>query len=417
MLKDKKRFLTLLTVVAIVLIAANMRQPIVTISAVLPEVSTALQLSAPVAGALTTIPLICFGLFTVAGSFFIKKLGLTNTITLVLFLLLVGFLIRPTAGTVMLLVGTTVIGAAIAIANVAMPVLIRRDVPNRLRPLVTGSYTASMNVASMLALMTAVPVFNRYGWKAAITCWVLLLVATIFFWLTVIYLRKRWAEERTEDAATVNTEVKQSIIASSEKGTATVTTPVIAEKSIARKQLVFMAITFAAQSFAYYAFSAWLPTIMTERIGLSPAAASNEASLFQVFALVGAFGVPLISKYLSYRNQYLIITFCWLANLLGILFIPAATVLWLSLAGIAQGAAFTLLMILVVQLATSVNQAASYSAFVQCFGYLIAALGPATIGWVYQLSRGWTVPLFVMVFVVIILGFFGLKSAKNVTHS
>jgi CP family cyanate transporter-like MFS transporter len=83
----------------------------------------------------------------------------------------------------------------------------------------------------------------------------------------------------------------------------------------------------------------------------------------------------------------------WAIVPLGLLMAPSLWVLWLCAGGIAQGGTFTLVFIVVVELARTDSEAGRGSALVQGIGYTIGATGPSVFGAVHEMGDGWTGPL------------------------
>ena len=81
--------------------------------------------------------------------------------------------------------GTVVIGTAIAVGNIVVPVIIRRDVPWRRIPTVTAAYTAALNVGSMITALGTAPLAAAVGWRWALVAWGALTVVALVFWLVV----------------------------------------------------------------------------------------------------------------------------------------------------------------------------------------------------------------------------------------
>lgn len=50
----------------------------------------------------------------------------------------------------------------------------------------------------------------------------------------------------------------------------------------------------------------------------------------------------------------------------------------------------------------------------QSLGYLLAAIGPILFGWLHDITYHWTVPLFMLIFISVIILITGVNSGKNV---
>jgi CP family cyanate transporter-like MFS transporter len=178
-------------------------------------------------------------------------------------------------------------------------------------------------------------------------------------------------------------------------------------------RLIFLAVGFGGQAFSYYGLTAWLPQILAALSDIPTAVSSAGSSLFQVFAIVGALGVPLLTRRLPY--WYIVAGVCvlWATVPLGLLFGSDLWALWLSFGGIAQGGTFTLVFIVVVELATTDAEAGRGSALVQGLGYAIGATGPSVFGALHDLSGGWTVPLVAVLVAVGLLATGGTIASRG----
>jgi CP family cyanate transporter-like MFS transporter len=163
-----------LLVAAILLLALNMRGPIVAVSPVTEAIRADLGVDGGTVGLLTSLPVLCFGLATPPASALLARLGLGRGVLVALAVLLAGIVVRSLGGLPAALVGTVLIGAAITVANVAVPVVIGRELADRTGP-VLGAYTAALNVGSMLTLSLTVPIADATGWQIALAvcggCW------------------------------------------------------------------------------------------------------------------------------------------------------------------------------------------------------------------------------------------------------
>ena len=133
-------------VVGIVLVALSMRGPIIAPTPVVADIQADVGLSAAAAGLLTGLPVLLFALTTPVASRVIRRAGPEAAVLLCLLGVLAGTVLRSAGPAPVVLAGTVVIGAAIAVGNIVVPVIIRRDVPWRRTSAVTAAYTAALNV-------------------------------------------------------------------------------------------------------------------------------------------------------------------------------------------------------------------------------------------------------------------------------
>ncbi len=372
----------------IVLIALNFRGPIVAPSPILDVLQSELGMSVQTSGLLTALPIACFGVVSFLALPLLRRGGPDQAMAFCLAGILAGTLLRSAGGTGLALGGTIVIGASIAVGNVLVPVIIRRDFPPARVPLVTGIYTAAMNIGSMTTLILTAPLAEAFGWRLAMAIWCALAVAAALAWLGLVGWRD-FLLGGTREKATRGTgeEVPAPEAAGGEPAAQ-------AQPAVWRRPVAWLLlIAFSGQAFSFYGVSTWLPTMLTDLLGLDAAGAGAGASLFQGPAIAGALAVPLLARRLRTRTLLWLTVAAWAALPAGLLLAPAWWVAWVTLGGVAQGAGITVIFLILVRLGGSGRQAGQLSAMVQGGGYLVAAAGPVALGTLHDVSGSWTLPL------------------------
>jgi CP family cyanate transporter-like MFS transporter len=380
-----------LLVVAIVVLALNLRGPFVAVSAVLEPIRSDLGISASTAGLLTSLPVLCFGVATPLASALLGRTGLGRGVSISLIVLLVGIVVRSLDGLPAALAGTVLIGLAITVANVAVPVVIGRDLP-RWSGAVLGIYTAALNVGSMITLTFTVPIADAAGWRIALLAWgALVLVGLAVWWYATRHQVRADAAARADDPAPAGED----------------------DRVWWRRPVVWgLTVGFAGQAFAYYGVTAWLPLLLRDELDMTPAAAGASASIFQIAAILGAFGVPVLLRLCpGPRPVVLIVAAAWTTLPLGLLLAPQLWALWCSVAGAAQGGGLVVIFALVVRRARDQTDGRRMSALVQGGGYLVAATGPTVVGAVHEATTSWTEPLLVVLAAILLMGVAATASA------
>ncbi len=129
--------------VSLVLVAFNLRPVFSSLSAVLPDAVRDLGLSGAFAGLLTTAPVLCLGLFAPFAPGLAIRFGAERVILGMLLLLALGTGLRGLPSGFALLFGSMAAGAAIAVGNVLLPGLVKRDFSDR-PALMTGLFTMAL---------------------------------------------------------------------------------------------------------------------------------------------------------------------------------------------------------------------------------------------------------------------------------
>ena len=110
---------------AVILTAVNLRTPVGSVPPVVDEIVDDIGLSAAAAGLLTTLPVLCFGLFAPASPVLARRLGAERVLLVALVPILVGLLVRAAPSTAALFAGTLIAGAGIAVGNVIVPAVLK----------------------------------------------------------------------------------------------------------------------------------------------------------------------------------------------------------------------------------------------------------------------------------------------------
>ena len=377
----------LLVAVGIVLIAANLRPAVTSVASLLTEIRLDLGLSSTTAALLTAAPVICFGLLAPFAPRLADRLGIERTLGLVLAALAAGLVVRVSGGDLTLFLGTIVVGGAIAIGNVLLPALIKRDFPNRVGAM-TGAYVASLQVAAAVAAGASVPIAAALdGWRSGLGFWAIPAAVALVIWLPQLRFRTLPPHAETKSAV----------------------------GALLRDPLAWqLTLYFGLQSLQFYAIVSWLPTIYRDA-GFS---AQDAGLLLSVSTLMGA-PASLITPTLAARApdqriHALAVGVITGAGLLGVLLSPTSLPwVWASLIGIGNGASFPLALTLMVLRTRSSFDTARLSAMAQSFGYLIAATGPVMVGALHDLTGTWSLSLTVVLALLVPQTLFGIGAGRR----
>lgn len=362
------------------LLALNLRGPFVAVAPVVPIMQVDLGFSPVMLGLLTSIPVLCFSLSAPVASLATRKFGAEFAVTLTLLGVLAGIIVRSSGGPVLVVAGTVLIGLAITIGNIAVPLIIRRDFSPLRQGTAMGIYTAALNIGSFLTSMVTAPLAELAGWRAALASVGILAVVAMAFWATAVGPRSAFVPSDTvvpggQDHPAV-------------KGSGWITAGLTAG--------------FAGQACSYYAVTAWLPSYLNDELGMSAAAAGAGSSIFQILAIVGGLGVPFAAKYFSTTTAAVTLGILWTAVPAGLLLVPDLWWLWSAFGGVAQGGGITLIFIAIIKLARDQAAAGRMSATVQGVGYCFGAVAPPFVGFVHDVSGSWTPALLVVLASVLI---------------
>lgn len=394
---SKKRKLAhpALVLTGIFLIASCLRSPLTGIGPILDLMSNDLGLSPTLAGMLTTLPLIAFALFSPVSSSLARRMGLEPTLMLALIAVAGGVLLRSEGSAVALFLGTCLIGIGIAIGNVLLPSLLKRDFPTKVSTY-TAIYVLIMGIGSSLSSSAAIPMLHLAdtlnitaipNWAFSLVGVILLPVIAIIVWLPQMGSHTRPTVDMTE-----------------------VDTHSYLWRSAAAWQV---SIFFGVNSFVMYIFIGWLPTILIDN-GYSGHEAGFIHGILQLSTAVPALVlIPLMAKMKDKRALSIVMSALSFIGIVGLLLMPQYAVVWVITFGFSCGGAFILGLSFVGIRTHDAHQTAALSGMAQCVGYLLAATGPIVFGALHEMTGSWDAPLMVAAAASLVLGVLSIPAGKS----
>lgn len=363
-----------LLVAGIVLVALNLRPALASVGPLVADIRLATGLPNTALGLLTTLPLLAFALLSALTPLATRRLGIEGTLGAALLLLTAGILLRTLPSVAWLFAGTALLGVAIALGNVLLPSLIKRDFPTQ-SGLMTSVYSSAMGLGATVAAGLSVPLAAALGWRWALGVWAVPAAVALLTWIPQLRNRTRPQSTRTLPQALRD----------------------LGGEPLAWQVACFMGL----QSLAFYAILAWLPEILQSR-GLAPGYAGWMLALSQGTGVLGSFLVPLWAERRADQRRIV-----WLlgafegVSLLGLLAPGTALVpLWVGLLGFILGGTFGLALLFIVLRTADTETATELSGMAQSIGYLLASVGPAVFGFLHDLAHTWTAPLLFLLGVV-----------------
>jgi CP family cyanate transporter-like MFS transporter len=294
----------------------------------------------------------------------------------------VGLVLRSLPGLALLWGGTALIGVAIAILNVVLPALVKRDFPTRIGQ-ITGSYSAVQSLFAALAAGVAVPVagMSALGWRLPLGMWAVLAVVALA--VLAPQLRRHTVVARSQDDV--------SVTAHDLDGGARWRSPW--RSALGWQVTAFMGM----QSVAFYVFITWLPSIETAA-GVSAGEAGLHQLFLNGFGIVGSIGCSfLIPRFRDQRLLAMIAPALIIVSAGGILIAPQLSGIWTSVTGVAGGASIVLALSFFGLRTSHHSQAAALSGMAQTVGYSFAAAGPIAAGALHDATGSWTPALAVVI--------------------
>jgi CP family cyanate transporter-like MFS transporter len=373
---------------AFFLLVANLRPALTTVGPLLGAIRSSLHLSSTAAGLLPSLPLLIlagFSPFARLGRVF----GIERTLAGCLMLIVAGIVLRSQGSVVALFGGTVVFAAGIAVANVLVPSLIKRDFPQQVGGMTTA-YVMVMSLTGAVATGLAVPLAEHLagGWRSSLAVWALLAALALVFWLP---------ETRSAKAAVVDRRPQDRS----------------AGKPIWRSAMAWQVTAFMGLQFLiYYVTISWVPLFLVDH-GQSAAAAGWLLTLYQVMSFAVGVVAPALMR--NGRDQRALAVAASAITALaigGLSAVPRLAGLWLLVCGALFGVTFILAFALIGMRASDHRRAASLSTMSQAAAYLIAAAGPLAFGWLHDHSTGWTVPMLCLLAVALIQAVAGFGAGR-----
>ena len=349
-------------VLGMILIGINLRPALSSLAPVLGQVKRDLGLSATMASLLTTLPVLCLGLFGPLAPQLARRFGSERSIAGALLVLGIGIMLRSQLGFTGLLLGALLSGAAIGVCGVLLPGIVKRDFADR-AGLMTGVYTMALCLGAALAAGATVPLDQLFGrsWQAALAFWSLPALLALLVWWPQLSARQTQHTGHWQVSG-------------------------LWRDALAWQVTAYMGL----QSSLSYIVFGWMPSILIER-GLSPMQAGLLMSLSIMTQVLSSLGLPLLAQRgADQRWPIACVMILTLTGLLGMLYAPVNQLWgWAVLLGIGQGGAFSMALSLLVLRAPDAHVAAHLSGMAQGVGYTVAACGPLAAGIIHDMAGSW----------------------------
>ena len=374
--------------------ALSLRGPVVGIAPLINLIENDLHLSSSASGLLSTLPLLAFALFAPVATFITRRIGLEATLLAGAVCIFSGELLRAWTSLNSLYSGAVMIGIGIAIGNVLLPVLLKRDFPKHILQL-TALYVLMMNLGGAFMTGFAVPIqqwvdnasIGIPGWPAALASQVIFVIPALIIWIAI--------PKRTTQAAPI-TKVNSSVW---------------------RLPLAWLVTLFIAfGSILNYVVNAWIPSILIAK-GFDPVTAGLYQSYLQTGGMLPALIMPFLKRWLINPRQITCLALVTtMLSLVGFAFMAEWSALWSAVFGFGCTLGFIMGLSLITMRTDSIHQAAALSGMASLIGYLLAAAGPVAIGALHDATQEWQTSLFSLIGVCGIWCVLGWFASPNTAH-
>lgn len=377
----------LLLIAGILLIATTLRVAFTGAAPLLDAIRSEYGLTTAQTGLLTTLPLLAFGLVSPLAAGIARRFGIERSLLLAMILICLGIGLRSLPSVALLFIGTTIIGCGIALGNVLLPGLIKRDFSQHVAKM-TGAYSLTMGGAAALGSAMVVPLaLAGLGWRGALLMLMVFPLLALFVWLP--QSRRQASAPLTGSGAIHNRGIWRS--------------------ALAWQVTLFLGIN----SLVYYVIIGWLPAIL-QSIGYSEAQAGSLHGLLQLATAAPGLAIPLILHRLKdQRGIAVLVALMCAVSALGLWFLPSQAVLWTLIFGFGSGATMILGLTFIGLRASSAHQAAALSGMAQAVGYLLAACGPPVMGKIHDANGDWHIPLIAVALISVAMAVCGALAGRD----
>lgn len=359
---------------ALFLAALNLRPIITSVASMMSMIQSDLGVSALTASLLTTLPVLCMGVFAPVATKLSRRFGLERTLFFSIFLITIATGLRGTSQTVTILLMTAFAGGVgISFAGPLLSSFIKKYFPKS--PGIVSVYSISMTVGAALASGLTIPIYLRseHNLPLALSCWAVLGVIALILWLGLA------RQNQQADHADVPLRLP-----------------------LRNKKAIQFTLFFGFMSSMFYSLTAWISPIALD-FGNSPQYAAMLLTIFTLIQIPVALLVPNIVNRLGKPKLFLIL--CSLSELIGLIFLllPMPILPAVIFLGIGAGGLFPLALMLPIIETRTPEEAGTWSAMSQMGGYIMGGFGPFLIGLIFDISGHFQAAIVAMLAIVMLM--------------
>ena len=342
-------------ILLMILVGLNLRPALSSLAPLLPRIEGEGELSVLTLSLLTTLPVLCLGLFAPFAPWLARRLGMERSLALGLIVLSAGLALRGLTNASTLFIGTLLIGAAIGVLGTLLPALVKRELADS-ADLMTGVYTMALCLGGALGAGFSIPLADALdSWSLSLMSWTSFALTALIAWWWVMPQPAPNHQHKTS------------------KGHA---------RALLGQPLAWhvMLLMGSQSSLAYIVFG-WLPTLLV-RQGYNEHEAGWLMAASIMVQLISAITAPWLARMGKDQRPAIIFALSLVGLGLFILLLGPASLRWPGaiLLGLGQGGSFSLALTLIVLRSGNPHIAGELSALVQGGGYTLAAMGPLAVG-------------------------------------
>lgn len=351
---------------AIIAVSLNLRPIITSVAPLLGTMQAELGMSGMIASLMTTLPVLCMGVFAPVATKLRDRFGLERTIFIAILIITIATAVRGIVGSVVVLIVTAFMGGVgISIAGPLVSSFIKKYFPTK--PALVSLYSATMTIGAAIASAFTVSIYNtaNNNMTTALSSWSILGIIALFVWAIFIFRGGKHSPSQSSKLPLKN------------------------------KRAILITIFFGLMSCMFYTVTAWIAPIANS-MGYSQADSALLLTLFTITQIPVSFIVPALATKLN-RRRVILMT-CSALEIIGLtlLLLHSFVVPAVLLIGMGAGGLFPLALMLPIVETTTSEEAGAWSAMNQGGGYIIASIGPLLVGIMHDYFGGFNVPLIAM---------------------
>ncbi|WP_153732484.1 MFS transporter [Sporosarcina obsidiansis] len=376
---------------AIFIVALNLRPAITSIGPMLDIVREDLALSNTQVSLLTVIPVICMGVFAMLAPILNQSIGLHKTMYLMLLVLAIATGLRFVVSSFTYLLLTALgVGIAIAVIGPLLSALIKQYFPHHVA-VVVGIYSFGMGMGATLSTgLTAVFYeASDSSYAFALAIWSVLAIVGIIAW---------------KITASHPLEVKQATELAIKKG----------ENPWRSRTAWSFLLFFGLQSALFFSILTWLVPIAVTN-GMTLLHAGTLLSMMTIVQIVMNIGFPILLQRFASRTPALVgilligmlsIAFMWTAQ-------PILFAVGVLLMGFPLGGLFPIALLMPMDATDTAEETNTWTAMMQTGGFIMGGILPLFIAMLYDYTANHQVTLFVFLLLFVAMLVLALRIGKS----
>lgn len=337
------------------------------------------------------MPVTCLGVFAPICPLLAQRFGLERVLIGALLLLTAGLGLRglhfPQVGHLpSLVIGTAASGAAIALANVLIPALVKRDFRHQLG-LMSGLTTAAACASAALGAGLTYPIFTASGaWESSLIFWALPAAVAVVLFTPAAVRQRRPARGKAAARYTVW------------------------RSAVAWHVSIFMMFQ-AMMSFSVFA---WLAPILRER-GIDGDAAGLIASISIMLQVFGCLLAPILVTRLPDQRLLNVGAALLTGSGFALCIFAPIELIWFSsaLLGLSQGSLTASALTMVTVRTRDSHTAADLLSMMQGVGYGVGSAGTLLVGQIFHWTGSFAAAGLLFIFVGALAAVFGYQAGRK----